>query len=123
MERKETDEKEDKRGKEKEKKEEREKENAKDKNTSQAVEKGKEVKHPIKGVNKTNKEKRNKVIIINGERNSGRKNIKLHSSTFLKQQAINTDQSQKIILDLGGTKFHTCNRTLKTLTSAYFQKC
>ena len=46
-----------------------------------------------------------------------RKNIKLHSPTFLKLQAINTDQSQKIILDVGGTKFHTCIRTLNTHTS------
>ena len=98
MERKEKDEKEkeDKKEKEKERKGEGgEKENAKDKNMIQAVEKEKEVKRPIKGVNKTNKEKSNKVIIINDERNSGRKNIKLHSPTFLKLQSINTDQSQK----------------------------
>ena len=98
-ERKEKDQKE----KEKEKKEEQEKEikeSAKEKKISEVVEKGQEVKKASKVINKT-----------------VRKNIKLHSPTFLKLQAINTDQSQKIILDVRGTKFHTCLRTLNTYIS------
>ena len=51
--------------------------------------------------------------MVNEEREPVKKSTKIVSPTHRKLEQLNIDQTQRIILEVGGTKFYTCERTLK----------
>ena len=52
------------------------------------------------------------VEIVSKERAPNRRNIKVPAPFVKKLEALYADQSERVVLDVGGTHFKTCKRTL-----------